>query len=386
MTVARERGPAATSRADVPATPAAFPPALRAELDHLFEHLNDGHGDTVLLIASLAQDGATLREADLASADPTGIALRATRADGTAVDLHLPFTGSPDTLLGVRAELFDMLRRARERADETQPLTSLERELAQTARLPTFVSTVARTADLTPHLKQLTVRGGLEDFVPIAPDQFLYAMVDRPGRIPGVIASGFRMEDLQRLPETERPAAAYYTVRRFDPATGEMDLWFVLHDHDAGVSAWASTARPGDRIALWGPRTSFTPPEPCRSLLLVGDDTALPAIAAILEQRAPTTRIQVVLETADAEHVVELPRGPEVSLCWVFRGTTAPGTSGRLLDAVRELALPDDLDYAFGAGENGEIAAVRRHLRRERGLPAERVRMVAYWRRVPPHP
>jgi NADPH-dependent ferric siderophore reductase len=137
----------------------------------------------------------------------------------------------------------------------------------------------------------------------------------------------------------------------------------------------------GDRVALWGPRSSFAPP-PDGPLLVVGDETALPAIAAILDQHAAKRPIQVVIETADPAQVIDLPSGPDVALCWVFRGGRSAGTSGHLLATIRDLQLHPDLAYAFGAGETREIGAIRQHLRRERGLAAERVRMVGYWKRT----
>ena len=161
-------------------------------------------------------------------------------------------------------------------------------------------------------------------------------------------------------------------------------MWFVLHDADAGVSGWAARAVPGDRVALWGPRRSHEPPRHTTSQLLVADETGLGAVAAILDEADADQAIHVVLEAADADHLVDLPTGPHIMTEWLFRDGDRAGTGTRLLDAVRRLELDLAGLYAYGAAETHQISAVRAHLRSERGLAAQQVRMTGYWRRTAP--
>jgi hypothetical protein len=65
-------------------------------------------------------------------------------------DLGLLFTERPDSLAGARAELLALLRAARARVDSSVPQTSMERELLESSRLPTFVTTVERAESITP--------------------------------------------------------------------------------------------------------------------------------------------------------------------------------------------------------------------------------------------
>jgi len=321
-----------------------FDPEVATEIEDALDHLNERHGDTILFLTAFAGGQTGLAHAELAHAEPTGLEVRAAREDGSEVQIRLPFREAVNSLPAVRAQLLEFLRAARSRAGDVVPLTSFEREMARRAQLSTFVTAVARVEDLTPGLRQVTVRGGLAGFEPLGGDQFVYVMV----------------------PERE-----------------SIDLWIVLHDHGGGVSAWARRAAVGDPVALWGPRVAFTPPATTRSFLLVGDETGLPAIAAILDELGPAVTARVVLETVDAGHVVALPGGPNVSITWLFRGGDEPGTGSRLLDLVRELDLDPDGLYVFGAAEPRQIAALRRHLRVERGLSADRVRLTGYWRRGP---
>jgi NADPH-dependent ferric siderophore reductase len=188
---------------------------------------------------------------------------------------------------------------------------------------------------------------------------------------------------------------AYYTVRRWRPEVQEIDLWMVLH-HEGGepddvddprvgaAARWAAAAAPGDAVGLWGPRTAFEPPADTDSYLLVADETGLAAVAALLEQwgagPTPPPSTTVVVEVADAEHRVALPMAAWADVRWLHRDGADPGTGTRLLDAVRSVEL-GPRTYAVGAAESRQVTAIRRHLRDERGLPAERVSMTGYWRR-----
>jgi len=131
-------------------------------------------------------------------------------------------------------------------------------------------------------------------------------------------------------------------------------------------------------VALWGPRTTYRRPADATTLLLVGDETAIPAIAAILESLPAGDHAAVVVEVPNVHEVVRLSSKAHVEITWLWRDG-AP--SLELVDVVRDLPLGPSV-YAWGGGEHDVIAAVRRLLRRERGVPAERVSMTAYWRRA----
>ena len=73
-----------------------------------------------------------------------------------------------------------------------------------------------------------------------------------------------------------------YTPRRYDLDTLELDIDFVLHG-DGPASTWAEQAKPGQFLHIGGPRGSMIVPDIFDSYLLIGDETALPAIARRLE-------------------------------------------------------------------------------------------------------
>lgn len=253
--------------------------------------------------------------------------------------------------------------------------------VAEMAAIRTFLTTVKEVVEVHPHLRRITFAGGdLATFTPAGPDTFLYVLLPPPGRTELTIDRSFTWEGVFAMPEAERPVGAYYTLRHWRPEGPELDMLFVLHD-EGHATTWARRARPGDPVALWGPRTAYDPPAGTDRYLLVADETGLPAVARILEELPPGTPAQVVAEVADAAEHQELPERPEVEVTWVHRDGAPAGTTTLLVDAVRALPWPGaGTLYVWGGGESRAMTAVRRHVRRERGLDREAVSLVAYWR------
>jgi NADPH-dependent ferric siderophore reductase len=256
-----------------------------------------------------------------------------------------------------------------------------KRELPRT-QLRTFLSEVATVTDITPTLRQITFRGGLDDFEPLDGDQFLYVLLPPKGRTELTFGADFAWEAYEQMPEAERPTGAYYTVRHWRADVGELDMWFVLHGDAGEASAWASRAEPGQPVGLWGPRRVFYPPATTGSYLLVVDETGFGAVAAVLDQLLaadPDVDVRLIAESDGLAGRVEFPAGPNVTTTWVDRAGAAPGTTTGLLDAVQRLEISTDT-YAFGAAESRRITAIRNHLRDHVGLAAEQVSMTGYWR------
>src|SRR3954471_24135114 len=146
-----------------------------------------------------------------------------------------------------------------------------------------------------------------------------------------------------------------YTARRQDPASGEVDVDFVLHG-DGPAAAWAAAARPGSLLAIAGSGPLGFSPAP--TVLLAADETARPAVARILADVLPGTRGTALLEVADAPEEQELTVPPGVQICWLHRGGTPPGESTLLVDAVAALARPEGAVFAWVGAESATVRAV----------------------------
>ena len=161
-----------------------------------------------------------------------------------------------------------------------------------------------------------------------------------------------------------------YTPRRFSREARELTLEFALHG-GGKASDWARRAAAGQRALVGGPRGSMIIPLDVDWHLLLGDATALPAIARRLEELPEGARAQVFV-LADAGDERPLPSRAQASVRWA-------ASEHELLDALVGLALPEGAGFAWAGGEAALMARVRMLLA-EKGLSRERTRVSAYWK------
>lgn len=173
----------------------------------------------------------------------------------------------------------------------------------------------------------------------------------------------------------EKPAMRDYTPRHFDPVARVLDIEFVLHG-DGIASRWAEAAKPGDEVGLGGPRGSFIVPTGFDWHLLVGDETAIPAIARRLEELPETAQAITVIETGDASDRRSFTSRARLQTHWI-----ETGPADALARAVAALKLPAGEGFAWAGGEAASMAAVRQALVDGHGLDKSRVRASAYWKR-----
>ncbi|TYB39536.1 siderophore-interacting protein [Micromonospora sp. AP08] len=188
------------------------------------------------------------------------------------------------------------------------------------------------------------------------------------------------------LDPSVRAVMRSYTIRAQRPERNELDIDFVRHGDTGPATRWAGRARPGDQVLLLGPAAPdertvrFQPPTGADAVLLVADETALPAVGGILDWLPAGTPVRAFVEVPTAGDIQPLPTAARAEVTWLVRGATGPG-SNLLADTLRGARLPGVAPYAWIAGEAGMVRAVRRHLVGERGLDRRRVTFAGYWRR-----
>jgi NADPH-dependent ferric siderophore reductase len=237
---------------------------------------------------------------------------------------------------------------------------------------------VKQVRALTPHLIRVTFTGDdLHDFVSASFDDHIKVFFPEPGADkPTLPEAG---PDGPVFPAGQRPTARDFTPRRFDREARELDIEFAMHE--AGPAAnWAAQAKVGQYLGIGGPRGSLVIPTAFDWHLLVGDDTALPAIARRLEELPAGTRAAAVIEVADPSAQIEFTTQAELHLVWCYR-SEAGERGAALLQAVRDVYLPEDGEgYVWAAGESATMRAVRQHLCSERGVDKSRIRAASYWK------
>ncbi|MBQ7804783.1 siderophore-interacting protein [Rhodococcus sp. (in: high G+C Gram-positive bacteria)] len=249
---------------------------------------------------------------------------------------------------------------------------------------------VRRVTDVTPGMRRVTLTGAQLDtftnadgfaepaFVSTGFDDDLRLLFAYPGETDPVLP--VIVDGTVTFAAGRRPLARAYTVRRYDPRTSELDVDFVVHGGGVATT-WARDAGPGDRMHIAGPSVSQGLPEDCEYLLVVGDETAIPAIARLLEELPADARGHVFVEIADSAHIQSVRELPGVSVTWLPREGAEPGTNSLLLDAVSAVEWPDGRVFAWLAGEQATIRSLRRHLIRDRGIAKTDIDFTGYWKR-----
>ena len=262
--------------------------------------------------------------------------------------------------------------------------------------LPVRFIHVTGTTRLDPHLVRVTFTGiGLGDLGHREPDQQVKLYFPKPGqnepRLPDPDDDFTHWyQAYNAIPEAERPPMRGYTLRAHRPDALKIDIDFVLHDdHPGPATRWASTARPGDTLGMFGPSVDFARRAPIDEsiraadwFLLAGDETALPAIGSLLESLPAGTRATAYIEVPERAREQRFDTRGDVTVHWLRRGA-GPARHGELLgEAVRGARFPAGSVFAWLAGESGAVRALRRHLVDERGLAKHAIDFTGHWRRA----
>lgn len=233
---------------------------------------------------------------------------------------------------------------------------------------------------LTPGLVRLTLGGGdLHGLVmPDATDAYVNIAIPPDGAPYRAVFDPTRVR--AEHPQSAWPARRRYTVRAWDPVERLLSLDFVVHGDDGVAGPWAAAAEPGSILVFEGPAGGYRPDPAADWHLLVGDESALPAIAAALEAIPEGAPAVVRLLCDSPGHQVELDSPGRLDLAWLHR-TDAPDAANLLPAAIHDLTFPAGRVHAFVHGEATEIRQIRGHLLNDRGLARTEMSCSPYWRR-----
>jgi NADPH-dependent ferric siderophore reductase len=253
----------------------------------------------------------------------------------------------------------------------------------ETVRHPLAVrrATVSAVRHVVPSIVRVTLAGReLDGFAALGPADHVKVFLPDPATggltVPELGEDGMR-----------RPADAGTIISRdytplgvhIGPDGGTtLDLDFVLHGDEGPASAWAARAEVGGELGIGGPRGSRLVPAGLGRLLVIADETALPATRRWLGLVPSNVAVTAVLDVADESVATYFEGGDAgVDAEWLFR----EDGPGQLEESLRSLGRIDPDTFVFMAGEATTLAPLRRYLRRELGLPAEQVSASGYWKR-----
>ncbi|MFD2840009.1 siderophore-interacting protein [Populibacterium corticicola] len=292
-----------------------------------------------------------------------------------------------------------------------------------------FRASVRSIQDITPSFRRFTFTSqDLADYGDPGYDQRIKVVFGPMTADPGILpvhdleampTGPDWYQDWRSMPEHERPPFRTYTTRAVRREVCEVDIDMVVHEVSGPASQWIQGARPGDEVLIFGPTTAatgvsfgidFVPPENVGHVLLVGDETAAPAIACILEQY-PDVPATVVLELPHEHDINYLPRRPDVRY---VTGSRAGRERNEFLvsatkEVIEELNPPGHVSvveeipldeilwevprsarggaalksaelYTWLAGEASAVRELRRHLVGVHGVDRRAVAFMGYWR------
>ncbi|MFD0307194.1 siderophore-interacting protein [Streptomyces sp. NPDC059517] len=248
---------------------------------------------------------------------------------------------------------------------------------------------VVRSERYTSSMQRVTVTGpDLSSFPWQGYDQWFRLFLRKPHQEQFVlpeIAGPVWWKPFLATPEDERAHCANYTVAEFRPDAAELDIDFVVHcgpggEPEGAAAIWACGVAPGEELALLDQGLLFDCPDDASEVLLVADESGLPATAGILRSlpREAVGRVIQEIPTAGDRRDLDAPAG--MSVTWVVRDDPSAVPGAAALDELRRHVPAGPTGYAFVVGESTLATEGRRHLHRS-GLPKSRITFSGFWKR-----
>lgn len=222
---------------------------------------------------------------------------------------------------------------------------------------------VRGTSRLSPNFVRVTLEGSeLHGFVSDGPTDHVKLSFTQDGAPGGVVTRDYTPRAFRAGTESTLP---------------QLDLDFHSHDEPGPATRWVLGATADDLLTVRGPRASHLVPAEVARVILIADETALPAFARWIELLPEAVEILGIVELDNESDAAYLDPAHinRARVVWLKKG------DGRLESAVRNLGAIGDDTYVWAAGEATTLIPIRRYLRRELGLAAERVKVDGYWMR-----
>ncbi|OWA07438.1 NADPH-dependent ferric siderophore reductase [Streptomyces sp. CS113] len=226
-------------------------------------------------------------------------------------------------------------------------------------RAKDFEFTVTGAEDVTPHYRRLRLSdGGMLAVTGAHPTMWVRLWFDNAGK----------------------PHQRGYTLVDPDPAAGTFAMEFALHEGCA--SDWARAAKPGDTIEATVQGTGFEVPQPLPSrVFAVADPASLPALNSLLGSDALGSVPATVWFEGDTDEGLPFRTEPgRHEVRTVTRGDAGAQLVARVKEELPELlgAVPEP--FVWIACDTATTRALSSYVRKELGVPKQRVNALGYWR------
>lgn len=180
------------------------------------------------------------------------------------------------------------------------------------------------------------------------------------------------------FPNDEKPIMRDYTPRYFDQQQYHLTIDFALHEAGPATN-WARQAKLGDVIGIGGPRGSMVIPMDFDGYLLIGDDTALPAIGRRLEELPAHAQAVVIAEVDSVQDQLKWQTQAELEVIWVQRMGQPAGQADLFLQALKHAPLPTGDFHTWIAAETSVARQIRKTLTEDFGINKAYIKAAGYW-------
>jgi NADPH-dependent ferric siderophore reductase len=256
---------------------------------------------------------------------------------------------------------------------------------------PVHTFEVLRTEHITSHTIRVVLGGrGFDTFTPSEfTDSYVKLIfVDEDVDV-AALPQPLTLDSFADLLAAKKPVVRTITVRSADAAARELTLDIAVHGDHGAAGPWAAKATPGQPAYLMGPSGAYSPDPAADWHLMVGDETALPAISVALEALPSNAIGQVFIEVADPADEIPLAAPDGVQINWILRGGRADlvgeeraGDHSPLVEAVKTAHWLPGQVHAFVHGEAQAVMHnLRPYIRKEHGVDAKWASISGYWRR-----
>ncbi|WP_132362273.1 siderophore-interacting protein [Paeniglutamicibacter sp. Y32M11] len=244
---------------------------------------------------------------------------------------------------------------------------------------PQVVLEVLASEKLSEHMVRLTFGGpGFTNFQDkVVSDRYVKILFAKPelGLMPPYDLDALR----EQLAPEDFPVRRTYTLRRVNLEAQTVQIDFVIHGDQGLAGPWAQNAKLGDQICFTSPGGLYTPDPAFDRHLLIGDETALPAISAAVEDMTPEMIGDIYLEVSGPEDEVQLDVPNGITLHWLHRGGYYTPESTKLEETVRAAEWHEGTVQVFAHGERETMKSLRAYLNGERGVDRKSMSLSAYW-------
>lgn len=235
--------------------------------------------------------------------------------------------------------------------------------------------TVKTVEELTPTMRRVILTDkSLSDFISPGFDDHIKVFFPPIGQsfIPPIITDkGIEFDG-------EKPEMRDYTPRAYDNEKQILTLDFALHE--TGIATdWARFAKVGDTLNIAGPRGSMIIPMDFDGYVLIGDETALPAIARRLEELPDEALTLVIAEVNSVMDELPLPNKSNTNIVWLHRNGTPIGQADLFLQALQNYDLPTGDIHVWIATETKVAQQLRDTLYGNPNVNKDYVKATGYW-------